>query len=218
MDNKVHDGELPHLVAPEDNIEELWVTLLDAANAYLKHDPDPCIMIGLSDKQTFLGLGTKAQFTMMCDGRSGAQIDRERAMLAAAPVAATQADQQAVPEGWKLAPPYSTSEMDSAGHDSLLASGNNAMQRDAEACYKAMFAVMPKPLAAAPVAAIEQPPTDAMLASWPQRICLQWNPGEREAYPGMSDDLTWCDHRIHRSDVEYVRADLADLRTQPPAA
>lgn len=50
---------------------------------------------------------------------------------------------------------------------------------------------------------------DAVLATWPERIYLQWNPEEREEYPGPSEDLTWCAENVHKSDVEYVRADLA---------
>jgi hypothetical protein len=68
----------------------------------------------------------------------------------AAPVAAHQA---VVPEGFVLAPVESTVEMDSAGHDALLAAGNNAMQQDAEGCYRAMLAAAPVP----PAATAEQP-------------------------------------------------------------
>jgi len=37
------------------------------------------------------------------------------------------------------------------------------------------------------------------VGSSPRRIWLQW---------GDPDGDTWCDHRIHHTDVEYLRADL----------
>jgi hypothetical protein len=52
-------------------------------------------------------------------------------------------------------------------------------------------------------------PSDPILATWPERIWLQWNPDEREEYPGASEGLTWCADNIHKTDVGYVRADLA---------
>lgn len=59
--------------------DDLWGALLDATDAYLKAEVDPTIMIGRNDGQTFLALGTKAAIAMMCDGRSGAQRDRDEA-------------------------------------------------------------------------------------------------------------------------------------------
>jgi hypothetical protein len=69
----------------DDGRQVAWVNLLDAAKAFVKFDTDPAIMIGLSDgkyvgdKLLFLGLGTKKQFMLMSDGRSGAQMDRDYA-------------------------------------------------------------------------------------------------------------------------------------------
>jgi hypothetical protein len=58
--------------------------------------------------------------------------------------------------------------------------------------------------------------SDPILSTWPERIYLQWNPDERETYPGISEDLTWCADNIHASDVEYVRADLAKAAPAAP--
>jgi hypothetical protein len=58
-------------------------------------------------------------------------------------------------------------------------------------------------------------PSDPILATWPERIWLQWNPDDRETYPGLDESCTWSDHSIHRTDIEYVRADRA---TAAPAA
>lgn len=71
-------------VSPAPHVEDrddLLNAVVDAANAYLEASIDPGIMVGLKDRQTFVGIGTKATFTMLCDGRSGRQLE-EAAHLA----------------------------------------------------------------------------------------------------------------------------------------
>jgi hypothetical protein len=68
------------VTASDEHLSEgdiLFNAVVDAATAYLEHDPAPAIMVELPDKQTFMGLGTKSDFALMIDGRSGAQIERD---------------------------------------------------------------------------------------------------------------------------------------------
>ena len=59
-----------------DERDARWVALLDAANAYLLTDAANGFMVVLQDKKTWFGLGTKAQFSIMLDGRSGLQLEQ----------------------------------------------------------------------------------------------------------------------------------------------
>jgi len=55
----------------------------------------------------------------------------------------------------------------------------------------------------------KQTPEQA-LSTWPERIFLQGEEGPKPLeFPGISEDLPWCDSRTSGGDVEYVRADLA---------
>ncbi len=45
------------------------------------------------------------------------------------------------------------------------------------------------------------------IKTWPSVIYLQHGGAKDECeYPGR-DDVTWCDHAINESDIEYVRGD-----------
>lgn len=50
--------------------------------------------------------------------------------------------------------------------------------------------------------------TGTEIATWPEKVFLQHGAEGSDdcSYPGR-DDVTWCDHAIHNSDICYVRAD-----------
>lgn len=61
--------------------------------------------------------------------------------------------------------------------------------------------------------------TSKTLAKWPERIYLQrdYECAEEGCGPHSGDDgeTTWCKDKIHDTDVEYVRADLARVSDEP---
>jgi hypothetical protein len=59
------------------------------------------------------------------------------------------------------------------------------------------------------------------LTTWPERIWLQHGCDEVPSYAdacGVFDGVTWCEDHISRTDVEYVRADLATQSAKQGAA
>ena len=48
-------------------------------------------------------------------------------------------------------------------------------------------------------------------ATWPATIWLQ-NPDDEEFKSSMFGEICWCDDQIHKTDVAYVRGDLAMVR------
>jgi hypothetical protein len=126
-----------------------------------------------------------------------------------------QAAQVAVPDGWKLVPVTSTNDMDNAGHDLLLASGNNAVKIDAERCYAAMLAAAPIP----PSPAIQVATRDEVLDAARYR----WLREKRDIPPGARN-VPWVvaldpNERVHtmvlRAGVELDAA--IDCAMKSPA-
>lgn len=71
----------------------------------------------------------------------------------------------------------------------------------------------------AAIAALQAEPQPS--AQGPEEIFLQLHgnclPDEATKPVDYTDDsVTWCWHRIHDSDVRYIRADLAALPATPP--